>query len=115
LETDSSEIVNQALRAVRKFGHVSLVADYAAMTNQFLIWALIEKGVTLRGCGQAPVQKYWEKLMKAVESGEFDPTIILSHRFKNDDFSELWDAFDKKEHGIIKTFVETRFSGPPAK
>ncbi|KAI9865512.1 MAG: hypothetical protein M1824_002252 [Vezdaea acicularis] len=115
LETDSSEIVNEALRAVRKFGSISLVADYAALTNQFLIGALMEKGITLRGTGQAPVQKYWKDLLKKIESGEFDPTIILSHRFKIDEFSELYAAFDKKEFGILKTFVETKFSSPPSK
>lgn len=113
LETDSSEIPNEALRAVRKFGTISLVADYAALTNQFLIGALMEKGITMRGTGQAPVQKYWKELLGKIESGEFDPTIILSHRFKIDEFSELYDAFDKKEMGIMKTFVQTKFSNPP--
>lgn len=115
LETDASEIPNEALRAVRKFGTVALVADYAAMSNQFLIGAVMEKGITFRGCGQAPVQKYWHQLLKKIESGEFDPTIVLTHRFKVDEFSELYDAFDKKKHGIIKTFVQTRFSKPPSK
>lgn len=114
LETDSSEILNEALRAVRKFGVISIVADYAAYTNQFLIGALMEKGVTLRGTGQAPVQMYWKDLLKKVESGEFDPTIILSHRFSIEEFPELYAAFDKKEMGIMKTFVQTRFSSPPA-
>jgi len=114
LETDSSEILNEALQAVRKFGTISLVADYAATTNGFLIGALMEKGITMRGAGQAPVQKYWKDLLKKIESGEFDPTMILSHRFKIDEFSELYDAFDKKEDGIMKTFVETRFSHPRA-
>jgi len=114
LETDSSEILNEALRAVRKFGTIALVADYAATTNGFLVGALMEKGITLRGTGQAPVQKYWKDLLKKIESGEFDPTIILSHRFKIDEFRELYEAFDKKEMGIMKTFVETRFSAPRA-
>jgi len=113
LETDSSEILNEALRAVRKFGTIALVADYAALTNQFLIGAVMEKGVTLRGTGQAPVQKYWKDLLKKIETGEFDPTIIPSHRFKIDEFRELYEAFDK-EMGIMKTFVETRFSSPRA-
>ncbi|TAQ88570.1 hypothetical protein B7494_g3103 [Chlorociboria aeruginascens] len=114
METDSSEIVNEALRAVRKFGTISLVADYAAFTNQFLIGALMEKGITLRGAGQAPVQKYWKDLLKKIENGEFDPTIILSHRFRLEEFAELYEAFDKKEMGIMKTYVETKFSGPRA-
>ena len=115
LETDSAEIVNEALRATRKFGSISLVADYAATTNQFLIGALMEKGITLRGTGQTPVQRYWPELLAKIQSGEFDPTIILSHRFALEEFSELYAAFDKKELGIMKTFVQTRFSAPPAK
>jgi threonine dehydrogenase-like Zn-dependent dehydrogenase len=67
LEIDSSENLNEALRATRKFGTISLVADYAAMTNKFLIGALMEKGITVRGCGQAPVQRYWRELLKKVE------------------------------------------------
>lgn len=114
LETDSSEVVNEALRATRKFGSIALVGDYAALTNQFLIGALMEKGITLRGTGQAPVQNYWHDLLKKVVSGEFDPTLILSHRFAIDEFKELYAAFDKKELGIMKTFVQTKWSAPPA-
>ena len=113
LETDSSEIANETLRAVRKFGTVAIVADYAAMTNQFLIGALMEKGITYRGCGQAPVQKYWHQLLEKIRTGEFDPTIVLTHRFSIEEFSNLYEAFDKKKHGIMKTYVQTRFS-PPA-
>ena len=69
LETDSTEVVNEALRAVRKFGTIVLVADYAAHTNHFLIGALMEKGITLRGTGQAPVQKYWHELLEKLKSG----------------------------------------------
>ena len=38
--------------------------------------------------------------------------MILTHRFPLDEFPELYAAFDKKEHGIMKTFVQTRFSNP---
>lgn len=60
------------------------------------------------------MQKYWKELLVKVQDGSFDPTVILSHRFDITEFSELYAAFDKKEHGIMKTFVQTRFSGPPA-
>merc|ERR1711939_886346 len=113
LETDSSEIVNEMLQAVRKFGHIAPVADYAGPTNGFLIGALMEKGITLRGTGQAPVQMYWHELLKKIEDGSFDPTIILSHRFALEEFAELYGAFDRKEMGIMKTFVQTKFSGKP--
>ncbi|KAI5846252.1 GroES-like protein [Morchella snyderi] len=113
LETDSSEVLNECLRATRKFGTISLIADYAAYTNGFNIGALMEKGITMQGAGQCPVHMYWHDLLKKIEEGVFDPTFILTHRFKIDEFKELYNAFDKKEYGIMKTFVETRWSNPP--
>jgi len=114
LETDSSQIVNEEIRAVRKFGTISLIADYAAYTNNFLIGGVMEKGVTLRGAGQAPVQKYWHELLKKVEDGIFDPTLILTHRFTIDEIPEIYKAMDEKTNGVIKTYVQTKFSSPPA-
>lgn len=113
METDTSETVNEALRAVRKFGNISLIADYAGTCNGFLIGALMEKGINLRGAGQCPVQRYWHDLLKLVEDGTFDPTIILTHRATIDDIPAIYDSMDKKTDHVIKTFVETRFS-PPA-
>ncbi|KAK5141155.1 hypothetical protein LTR04_002707 [Oleoguttula sp. CCFEE 6159] len=85
-------------------GIVALVADHATKTNQVLISALMEKGVSLHGTGQASVQKYWHELLKKVESGELDPTVTLTHRFEIDEASELYDALDRKKHGV-KTFL----------
>lgn len=114
LETDSSEILNEAIKATKKFGTISLIADYAGYSNQVLIGAVMEKGITLRGCGQAPVQKYWEELLQKIETGEFDPSFILTHRFDITEFKELYKAFDLKKGGIEKVFVQTKFSAPPA-
>ncbi|KAF9048421.1 chaperonin 10-like protein [Panaeolus papilionaceus] len=114
LETDASQIINEILRSTRKFGTVSLIADYAATTNGFLIGAVMEKGITLRGAGQCPVQKYWHDLLKRVESGEFDPTVILTHRFSIEEIPNIYAAMDQKTDNVIKSFVQTRFSAPPA-
>lgn len=113
-EIGSSGNVNEALGAVKQLGTVSLVADYATLTNRFLLGALMEKGITLRGTDQTPVQKYWNDLMRKVENGEFDPAIILSHRFQLDELRELYDALDKGEISVLKTFIQTRFSHSPA-
>ena len=53
--------------------------------------------------------EYWKGLQKKIEVGEFDPAII-SHPFKIHESREPYEAFDKKEYGIMKTFVQTRFS-----
>jgi len=114
LETDTSEVVNEMLRAVRKFGNISLIADYAGPTNGFMIGALMEKGINLRGAGQCPVQRYWHDLLKLVEDGTMDPTFVLTHRATIDDIPAIYKAMDLKTDDVIKTFVQTKFSSPPS-
>ncbi|CEG79394.1 hypothetical protein RMATCC62417_13871 [Rhizopus microsporus] len=112
LETDTSEVINEAIRATKKFGTVALIADYAAYTNHLLIGGIMEKGIRLVGCGQAPIQSYWDKCLEYMINGDFDPSVILTHRFKLEDIVEVYRRFDNKENGIMKTFIETRFSRP---
>jgi threonine dehydrogenase-like Zn-dependent dehydrogenase len=115
LETDTSEIVNEQIKCVKKFGRIVLIADYAGLTNHFNIGAVMEMGISLIGGGQAPVQKYWNMLLKDyILTKKFDPTTILTHRFSLDEFGDLYQAFDQKKGGILKVFVETKNSFPRA-
>lgn len=112
METDTSEVANEMIRATKKFGTISLIADYAAYTNHFLIGAVMEKGLRFIGCGQAPIQRHWDQCLTHIENGDFDPTIILTHRFPLEQCVEAYRRFDRKEAGIMKTFLQTRFSEP---
>jgi threonine dehydrogenase-like Zn-dependent dehydrogenase len=73
----------------------------------------MERGIRLIGNGQAPVQLYWEKLLKMIEDGEIDPLKMVSHRVSMDDLDKVYYKFEKKEDGMQKVFVETKFSAPP--
>ena len=114
LETDTSETINEMVRSTKKFGTIALIADYAAYTNHLLIGGIMEKGLRLIGCGQAPIQRHWERCLEHIQSGEFDPTVILTHRFALEDTVEVYKQFDLKKEGIMKVFLETKFSRPPS-
>lgn len=113
-ETDSSEIVNEMITSVRNFGRCGITGVYVGFTNHFNIGALMERGIRLIGNGQAPVHMYWEKLLKMIESGEIDPLRMVTHRVSMDELAEVYYKFEKKEDGMQKVFVETKFSSPPA-
>ncbi|UZJ54062.1 hypothetical protein CBS101457_003382 [Exobasidium rhododendri] len=120
LETDSPEILNECIVATRKHGRISIAADYAGLANGFNIGALMEKGIMLKGNGQAPAQLYMEKILNDyIIPEKFDPTLILTHRFDLSEMDKLYHAFDQKLFdgekgvGILKTFVQTKFSNPP--
>ena len=74
----------------------------------------MERGIRLIGNGQAPVHLYWEKLLKMIQSGEIDPLKMVSHRVRLEDLDKVYYKFEKKEDGMQKVFVETRFSFPKA-
>lgn len=114
-ETDTSEIINEMITSVRNFGRCGVTGVYAGFTNHFNIGSLMERGVRLIGNGQAPVHLYWEKLLKMIESGEIEPLDMVSHRIALEDLDKVYYKFDKREDGLQKIFVETKFSAPPAK
>lgn len=73
----------------------------------------MERGVRLIGNGQAPVHLYWEKLLGMIQSGEIEPLKMVSHRVRMEDMDEVYYKFEKREDGMQKVYVQTRFSQPP--
>jgi hypothetical protein len=58
----------------------------------------MEKGIMLKGNGQAPAQLYMEKLLNEyIIPGKFDPTLILTHRF---DMTEM-DKWVSQSHARV--------------
>jgi threonine dehydrogenase-like Zn-dependent dehydrogenase len=110
METDTSEILNEIIMCVKKFGTISVIADYVGYTNHLNIGAIMEKGIRFIGCGQAPIQAYWQICIEKMTNGLFDPTEIVTHRAPLEKTAELYYQFDKKEAGMIKTFIETKFT-----
>lgn len=114
LETDSSEILNEMITSVRSFGRVGVTGIYAAYTNHFNIGALMETGVRFIGNGQAPVHKYWKQLMELIQNGQLNPLDMVTHRVRLEDMENVYEAFDKRDQGMQKIFVQTKHSAPPS-
>lgn len=113
-ETDTSEILNEMITSVKSYGRCGITGVYVGFTNHFNIGSLMERGVRFIGNGQAPVHMYWEKLRDMIEDGEIDPLKMVTHRVRLEDLDKVYHKFDKKEDGMQKVFVQTRFSAPPA-
>lgn len=114
-ETDTSEILNEMIESVRNFGRVGVTGVYVGYTNHFNIGSLMERGVRLIGNGQAPVHKYWEHLLEKIRQDKLDPLQMVSHRVRVEDLDKVYYKFEKREDGMQKVFVETKFSLPPCK
>lgn len=73
----------------------------------------MQTGVRLIGNGQAPVQKYWADLMELIRKGEINPLDMVTHRLRLEDMDKVYSLFDRRDEGVQKVFVQTRYSAPP--
>jgi threonine dehydrogenase-like Zn-dependent dehydrogenase len=73
----------------------------------------MERGIRLIGNGQAPVQYYWEDLLKRIQDGQIDPLRMVTHRVRVEDLDKVYYKFEKKEDHMQKVFAQTKFSAPP--
>jgi threonine dehydrogenase-like Zn-dependent dehydrogenase len=104
LETDTAEILSQMFSAVRPFGNVSIIGVYCGYANHFPIGVMMEKDLIVK-CGQCPVQKYWKFCLEKIESGEMDPTFVITERASLADAPNLYHKFNEKEGGCVKVFL----------
>jgi threonine dehydrogenase-like Zn-dependent dehydrogenase len=74
----------------------------------------METGIKLHGNGQAPVQKYWKELLRLIQEDKIHPLDMVTHRFKLEDMEKVYDLFDKRDPGMQKVFIQTKFSPSPS-
>lgn len=72
----------------------------------------METGIHLNGNGQAPVQKYWEELLRLIQQGKISPSDMVTHRFDLGDMEKVYELFNSRADGMQKVFVQTSFSAP---
>ena len=88
--------------------------DVVMQCNHFNIGSLMQTGISLIGNGQAPVQKYWNDLLKYIQQDKIHPLHMVTHWFKLEDMEMVYDLFNKRKPNIQKVFIQTKFSAPPA-
>ena len=103
-QSDRTYAINQAIMACRKGGTISMPGVYAG-AGSIEIGAFMNKGLTLK-TGQTHVQRYLEPLMDKIESGEIDPSFIITHTAPLSDAPEMYETFRDKKDDCIKVVLK---------
>jgi 2-desacetyl-2-hydroxyethyl bacteriochlorophyllide A dehydrogenase len=84
-----------ACRLARKAGTVSATGVYAEPIelHMGIVWI---KGLTLRS-GQANVIAHIDPVLERLQSGELDPSALVTHHMKLDDAPEAYGVYDRHE------------------
>ena len=104
LQFDRAHVLRQVLHCCRKGGTVSIPGVYAGFIDKFPFGTAFGKGLTLK-MGQTHVQNYTASLLARIESGEIDPSFIITHRMKLEDAPEMYRTFRDKEEECIKVVM----------
>ncbi|MFN6963398.1 MAG: zinc-dependent alcohol dehydrogenase [Pyrinomonadaceae bacterium] len=105
LATDRVHVLRQAIWCCRKGGTISIPGVYVGAGDKIPIGALMNKGLTLK-TGQTHMQKYMPKLLEKIESGEIDPSFIITHEVSLDDAPAMYETFKNKQDGCIKVVLK---------
>ena len=105
LATDRVHAVRQAIMSCRKGGTISIPGAYVGLADKLPLGAAMNKGLTFK-MGQTHVQKYMPMLFDKIESGEIDPSFIITHEMPLEDAPDGYDMFKNKKDNCIKIVLK---------
>ena len=105
LGTDRPHVVREACYCCRNAGTVSVPGVYMGFIDKFPMGPFVGKGLTMKS-GQTHVHRYLPTLMEKIESGEIDPSFIITHRAKLTDAPEMYKTFRDHKGECIKVVMK---------
>jgi len=105
LTTDRAHVLRQAIHCCRKGGSISVPGAYFGVPDKIPFGAFMGKGLTMKS-GQTHMQRYMKPLLKKIESGEIDPSFVITHHVGLDDAPEAYKTFRDKKDGCVKVVIQ---------
>ncbi len=105
LETDRPFALRQAIFACRSGGTVSVAGVYGGFIDKFPFGAVMNRSLTIK-TGQTHVQRYMRPLLQRIESGELDPSFVVSHQLRLEDAPRAYDMFVNKQDESMKIVLK---------
>jgi threonine dehydrogenase-like Zn-dependent dehydrogenase len=105
LGTDRAHTLREAIYCCRKGGTVSVPGVYIGLLDHIPFGAAMNKGLTFK-MGQTHVHRYLQLLMEKIESGQIDPSFVITHRLRLDDAPSGYRRFSNKDDNCIKIVMK---------
>jgi threonine dehydrogenase-like Zn-dependent dehydrogenase len=105
LATDRPSALRQAIHACRKGGVVSIPGVYGGFLDKIPFGAAFQKGLTFK-MGQTHMMRYMKPLLDRIESGELDPSFVITHRVPLEQAPNMYKTFKDKKDGCIKVVLK---------
>jgi threonine dehydrogenase-like Zn-dependent dehydrogenase len=104
LGTDRAHVLREAIMCCRKGGTLSIPGVYIGFPDKVPFGALMNKALTIR-TGQTHMQRYMKPLLEKIESGQIDPSFVITHRIGLEEAPAAYKTFRDKKDGCIKVVI----------
>ena len=104
MQSGTINALNMCLSAVRRAGTVSVVGVYGTNYGDFPWGKVFEKALRIE-TGQAPVQKYIDRLLEHLKNHEVRLDDIITHRLPLADAPLGYEIFNKKKDNCVKVVL----------
>jgi threonine dehydrogenase-like Zn-dependent dehydrogenase len=105
IESDRPVALREAIRACRNGGTVSVIGVYGGFIDRFPMGAVMNRSLTIKS-GQCHVQRYMRPLLERVQSGQIDPSFVVTHRMRLEDAPRAYEMFLRKADGCEKIVLQ---------
>ena len=105
IETDRPYVLRECIQACRKGGTVSLAGVYGGFIDTMPMGAAFNKGLSFK-MGQTHVHRYLKPLFEKIESGQIDPSFVVTHVLPLEEAPYAYEIFKKKMDGCIKVVMK---------
>ena len=93
------------MMACRNGGTLSVPGVYGGFVDKLPFGSVMNRSITIK-TGQTHVHRYLEPLLRRVQSGEVDPSFVITHRLKLEDAPQGYELFTEKEDECIKVVLK---------
>jgi threonine dehydrogenase-like Zn-dependent dehydrogenase len=105
LETERGYALREAIYNCRNGGIISMIGVYGGFMDKFPIGAVMNRGLSIK-TGQCHVQRYLRPLLERVESGDIDPSFVVTHKMALDDAPTGYETFKNKRDECVKVVLK---------
>jgi threonine dehydrogenase-like Zn-dependent dehydrogenase len=105
MESDRPHVLREMIIACRPAGVISIPGVYGGLIDKIPFGAAMNKGITFR-MGQTHVNRWTDDLLRRIETGQIDPSFVITHTASLAAGPEMYRTFRDKNDGCIKVVLK---------
>jgi threonine dehydrogenase-like Zn-dependent dehydrogenase len=105
LQPDRPTALRQAIQNCKNGGIVSVIGVYGGFIDKFPMGAVVNRSLTIRA-GQCHVHRYLRPLLERIQSGQIDPSFVVTHRLPLSEAARGYDMFLNKLDNCEKVVLK---------